>query len=128
MEYTKAKEDPNTKWPLREFVVLHGNFTIIQEYETGLWCGRFNNRGIWTHTHIEKKVRGTPVPEILNNQEEYEVVVLEIYEEYCLCRKGQNIDYNVIYKDLNPYETESEDFNTQEYYNNNPDIFDGEVL
>lgn len=102
MKYTEAKEAPDTEWSLSEFIVLHGNFTIIQEYETGLWYGIFSNRGIRIYTHIEKKIRGIPITTLLDNQDNYKVFV--VYDTYCLKRKNDTPDYAAIWDDLHPFE------------------------
>ena len=128
MEYTKSTKELGSKWALPDFITSYGKFSIFCDYNTGLWCGRFNNKGIWTQVHIERKVRGIPISDILDNQEDYEVIVLDVCNEYCLRRKGDNIDYNVIWSDLHPHETEEIYFNTSEYYCENSDIFDGEIV
>ena len=102
MKFTKATEKDGSLWSLSEFIALHGRFSIVQEHLTGVICGRFNRKGIWTQVHIEKKVRGIPISDILNNQNAYEVIV--VIDEYCLYRKGDIIAYNVIWEDSHPHE------------------------
>lgn len=126
MSYTKALESDNTRWSLSEFIALHGHFSIIQEADTGRLCGRFNNRGIWTHVHIEKKVRGTAISHILNNQDNYEIIAS--LGEYILYKKEDIIDYATVEQDLNPNDTNTQYFDVHEYYRENPDIFEGEVI
>ena len=128
MSYTKATEKDRTKWSLSEFIAQRGNFTILQEVTTGNWYARFNNKGIWTHVHIENKIKRTPIHYILSHQDEYEVIA--DLQEYCLYRKGDIIDYSGIWKDLHPFEYENDDskYTTHDYYMNNPDIFNGEIM
>ena len=90
--------------------------------------GRFNNRGVWTHVHIEKKVKGTPIPYILKHQDEYSVEV--IVDEYCLYKIGDAINFNEIQREsglIDGKQSYSE-YIAQNYYMNNPDIFDGEII
>lgn len=126
MSYTKALERDNTRWTLSEFMALHGNFSIIQEADTGKWYGRFNNKGVWTHVHIEKKIRGTAISHILNNQDCYEITAS--LEEYILYKKGDIIDYATVEQDLDPISPNTDYYDVHEYYRENPDIFDGEVI
>ena len=126
MSYTKALESDNTRWSLSEFTALHGRFSIIQEVSTGRLCGRFNNRGDWTEVHIEKKIRGIAISHILNNQDDYEIIAS--LGEYILYKKGDIIDYATVEQDLNPNEQNAQYFDVHEYYRENPDIIEGEVI
>lgn len=128
MNYTIATEKDKTVWSLSEFIKLHGNFTIIQEATTGNWYGRFNNRGIWTHIHIESKVKGTSISYILKHQDEYNVEV--IIDEYCLYKIGDTINFNEIQQEsglIDDKQSYSE-YTVQDYYMDNPDIFDGKIV
>ena len=126
MSYTKALERDNTRWSLSEFIALHGNFSIIKEYDSGRWYGRFNNGGVWTHVHIEKKIRGTAITHILKTQDNYEIT--SSLGEYILHMKGDIIDYATVEQDLDSNPQNTENLDVHEYYRDNPDIFDGEVI
>ena len=128
MNYTIATEKDKTVWSLSEFIKIYGNFSIIQEATTGNWYGRFNNRGIWIHVHIEDKVKGTPISYILKHQNEYNVEV--IVDEYCLYKIGDTINFNEMQREsglIDDKQSYSE-YTVQDYYMNNPDIFDGEIV
>lgn len=128
MYYTIATEKDKTVWSLSEFIEIYGDFSIIQEVTTGNWYGRFNNRGVWTHVHIESKVRGTSIPYILKHQEEYSVEV--IVDEYCLYKINDAINFNEIQResDLIDDKQSYSEYTAQDYYMDNPDIFDGEIV
>lgn len=128
MSYTIATEKDKTIWSLSEFIELHGNFSIIQEVTTGNWYGKFDNRGIWTHVHIESKIKGTPISYILKHQEGYNVEV--IVDEYCLYKIGDTINFSEIQREsglIDDKQSYSE-YTAQNYYMDNLDIFDGEIV
>jgi len=128
MNYTIATEKDKTVWSLSEFIKIYGDFSIIQENTTGKLYGRFNNRGIWTYVHIESKVKGTPIPYILKHQDGYSVEV--IVDEYCLYKIGDAINFNEIQResDLIDDKQSYSEYTAQDYYMDNPDIFDGEIV
>ena len=128
MNYTMATEKDKTVWSLPEFIEVYGDFSIIQEDITGKWYGRFNNRDVWTHVHIESKIKGTPISYILKHQDEYNVEV--IVDEYCLYKIGDVINFNEIQREsglIDDRQSYSE-YTAQNYYMNNSDIFDGEIV
>ena len=128
MNYTIATEKDKTIWSLSEFIEIYGDFSIIQEATTGNCYGRFNNKGVWTHVHIESKVNGTPIPYILKHQDEYNVEV--IVNEYCLYKIGDAINFNEIQREsglIDDKQSYSE-YTAQNYYMDNPDIFGGEIV
>jgi hypothetical protein len=127
MTYTKASEKDDTVWSLSEFISLHGNFSILKEATTNQLCGCFSNKGTIVYTHIERKVRGTSIPYILNHRDEYKVIVA--IDEYCLYKAGDIIDYSTIAADSDPSISQEESYYTaHDYYRDNLDIFLGEVL
>jgi hypothetical protein len=127
MTYTKTSEKDDTVWSLSEFISLHGNFSILKEVTTNQLCGCFSNKGTIVYTHIERKVRGTSIPYILNHRDEYKVIV--VIDEYCLYKAGDIIDYSAIEADLDPLINQEESYYTaHNYYRDNPDIFLGEVF
>ena len=128
MNYTIATEKDKTIWSLSEFIELHGDFSIIQEDITGKWYGRFNNRDTWTHVHIESKIKGTPISYILKHQDGYNVEV--IVDEYCLYKIGDAINFNEMQLESGLIDDKQSylEYTAQNYYMNNPDIFDGEIV
>ena len=116
MNYTKALEKDGTIWPLSEFIVLHGKFSVVKEHLTGAICGRFNNKGNWTQIHIEKKIRNIPILEILSDLDIYEVIV--VIDEYCLYKRGTIIDYSTIWEDSNSHDSSCENLDLFEFFNN----------
>ena len=124
MNYTIATEKDKTIWSLSEFIEIYGDFSIIQEATTDNWYGRFNNRGVWTHLHIESKVKETPIPYILKHQDEYNVEV--VVDEYCLYKVGDAINFSEIQRESGLID--DTEYTAQDYYMDNPDIFDGEIV
>jgi hypothetical protein len=124
MNYTIATEKDKTIWSLSEFIEINGDFSIIQEATIGNWYGRFNNRGVWTHVHIESKAKGTPISYILKHQDEYNVEV--VVDEYCLYKVGDAINFSEIQREFGLID--DTEYTAQDYYMDNPDIFDGEIV
>lgn len=126
MKYTKASERDKRTWSLPEFIALYGKFSIIKDHRTGCICGVFGSKGVYTLVHLEKKIRGTSISDILGNQSAYEVIV--VIDEYCLYKKGTLIDYSTVWEDSNSDGPGYKNLDLLEYFNENPDIFDGRVL